>query len=933
MNFIYKPGWAILLLICIVVACSSARETVTQDSSPEVHDTVAGLIAKMPVQDPEEQQWINEQLLETDSEGIRILSGILNNPSVGDDTHARYAISSLAQYVSAPGRTAERSVYESALLDEIRNFHSTAVKSFLMEQLKLIGSDRSVPELSRFLNDDKLYRTAIDVLVTIRSSQATRALREAAASTDGEIQNALIKALGEIQDEASLQILTDLASSEHWNTRRMALYALANIGSLSSENLFAEAYEQAGSEHRDEIERYYLNYAEKLASQGYEFQSSNITRGFLDNGHSTQIERSALSTLFIAEGSQLIGELLEIAATADLPLGRHALNLANRMDGLEATNEIVSKLVDVPDSRKPVFITILGKRGDSSVVPHLEPYKRHSNREVRVATVKALHTLEGDQYLPEILIRLKESADEEELSEIESILMQIPSTQLIPSLVQILPEANNMVKPALIRIIGHRRAVDHLDLVMDQGDNSEESVRIEVYRSLPMLAGLGDLSTVSDLFSTAESDEEIMAIQTAIIGILNNTEVYGLRRENILDVLNESGDEYLPYLLQILPNLEIDETLPFIRETLSRSNSDIRSSSVRALADWPGPAALSDLLEAAEVADESDRRKLYEGYVRIVNHSGYSSEHKALLLYDLLNTAGSTDEETVILGCISNAEDLVILKVAGSYVHHDNESLKVSGLALISSVLISSYEPGSDTMNISSSVLAILDESTRSVLIEKLERAPVDETKSEITVVESDEEVMAPVKYGRLFNGFNLDGWEVIGDNTDSWGAEDGILYTDGVGSGWLSTTSVYDNFRLELEYRVPEEGNSGVFLRAPRRGNPAYEGMEIQILDDYADRYAELHPWQYTGSIYDIKSPSKRVSKRAGEWQKMVIETKGPDIRVHLNGELIVNTNLINHMEQAERHPGIKRRSGYIGLQNHSNRVEFRNIIINQID
>lgn len=904
------------------------------DSSPEVHDTITGLIEKMPVQDPVELQWINEQLLETGSDGVRILSGMLNNPGIGDDTHARYALSSLAQYVSASERSAERITFESAILDELGNFHSPAAKTFLMEQLKLTGSDRSVPVLSRFLNDDTLYRAAIDVLVTIRSGQATRALREAAASTDGERQIALTKVLGEIQDEASLQILTDLASSEDWNTRRMVFYALANIGSPSSADLFAEVYEQTDPEFRNEIERYYLNYAEKLASQGYEFQSSNIARSFLYNGHPSQIERSALNILFIAEGSQLMGELLEIAATADLPLGRHALNLADRLDGPEATNAMVSKLADVPDSRKPDFITILGNRGENSVIPHLEPYKRHSNREVRVAAVKALYTLEGDQYLPEVLNGLNASEDEEEISEIESILMQIPGDRLIPASAQMLPESNNIAKPALIRILANRRAVDHLDLIMDQGDNSAETVRMEVYRSLPLLADPGDLSEVTDLFSNAETDEEIMAIQTAIIGFVNSSENSDQRRENVLEVLHESDDEYLPYLLQILPNLEIDETLPFIRETLNRSDSDIRSSSVRALADWPGPAALPDLLEAAEVADESDRSKLYEGYSRIVNRSVYSSEQKALLLQDLLDTAGSPEEETVILDHISNAEGLVVLKVAGSYVNHSNESLIESALELISGVLSSSYESGSDEMNISNSVLAILDESTRPVLIEKLEHTPEDETESESTVVESDEEeVMAPVKYGRLFNGRNLDGWEVIGDNADSWGAEEGILYTDGVGSGWLSTTSVYDNFRLELEYRVPEEGNSGVFLRAPRHGNPAYEGMEIQILDDYADQYAELDPWQYTGSIYDIKSPSKRVTKRAGEWQKMVIEANGPDIRVHLNGELIVNANLINHMERADSHPGIKRRSGYIGLQNHSTRVEFRNIVINKID
>lgn len=187
--------------------------------------------------------------------------------------------------------------------------------------------------------------------------------------------------------------------------------------------------------------------------------------------------------------------------------------------------------------------------------------------------------------------------------------------------------------------------------------------------------------------------------------------------------------------------------------------------------------------------------------------------------------------------------------------------------------------------------------------------------------------------YGQIFNGRNLDGWEPVGQNPDSWGVENGLLYTDGVGSGWLSTTAQYDDFILELEFQVPEEGNSGVFIRAPREGNPAYGGMEIQILDDYAERYSELKPFQYTGSIYNIKAPSKKVTRKAGEWQSMAIRADGTEIRVTLNGEQIVNVDLNDHLDQVEEQPGIVKKNGYIGLQNHSSRVYFRNISIYKID
>lgn len=185
---------------------------------------------------------------------------------------------------------------------------------------------------------------------------------------------------------------------------------------------------------------------------------------------------------------------------------------------------------------------------------------------------------------------------------------------------------------------------------------------------------------------------------------------------------------------------------------------------------------------------------------------------------------------------------------------------------------------------------------------------------------------------GPLFNGKDLDGWEIISKNKDNWQVGDGgILFTEGKGGGWISTTQEFADFKLNLEFRLPEGGNSGVFIRTPREGNPAYVGMEIQVLDDYAGEYTDLQPWQYTGSIYAVLAPSKRVTKPANQWQQMTIDCRGPKVQVTVNGEMIIDTNLINYMDKIREHPGLKRREGYIGLQSHSTKIEYRNIYLRE--
>jgi len=190
----------------------------------------------------------------------------------------------------------------------------------------------------------------------------------------------------------------------------------------------------------------------------------------------------------------------------------------------------------------------------------------------------------------------------------------------------------------------------------------------------------------------------------------------------------------------------------------------------------------------------------------------------------------------------------------------------------------------------------------------------------------ADEKV--PKGFSSLFNGTDLTGWKVNkGGKMAVWGAENGILYVDGSGGGWLLTEQEYGDFEVRLEYKLPLKGNSGVAIRTPPAGDPAYVGMEIQLIDD--ENWKGLRPEQFTGSIYDVVAPSKHVNKPIGEWNKMRIIVKGRKIIVVNNKNKIIDANLDDHKARADKHPGLLREKGHIGLQSHDGRVEFRNIYV----
>ena len=164
-----------------------------------------------------------------------------------------------------------------------------------------------------------------------------------------------------------------------------------------------------------------------------------------------------------------------------------------------------------------------------------------------------------------------------------------------------------------------------------------------------------------------------------------------------------------------------------------------------------------------------------------------------------------------------------------------------------------------------------------------------------------------PEGFTPLFNGKDLTGWKAAGGKMEVWGAEKGVIFCQGGGGGWLMTDKEYGDFELRLEYKMPKGGNSGVGIRSPLQGDPAYVGMEIQLIDDV--NWGKLAPWQHTGSIYNVVPAAKIANKEIGEWNQMRIVAKGRRILVEQNGTKLVDANLDDYVkEHGERHLGILR-------------------------
>jgi hypothetical protein len=188
--------------------------------------------------------------------------------------------------------------------------------------------------------------------------------------------------------------------------------------------------------------------------------------------------------------------------------------------------------------------------------------------------------------------------------------------------------------------------------------------------------------------------------------------------------------------------------------------------------------------------------------------------------------------------------------------------------------------------------------------------------------------------FAALFNGKDLEGWQ---GSTAGYTVEDGAIVCIKEKGGNLYTAKEYGDFVLRLEFKLEPGANNGLGIRAPLQGNAAYVGMELQVLDDSAEVYKDLKPYQYHGSVYGVAPCKRGHQKPVGEWNEQEVTCQGRNVKVVLNGTTIVDVNLDEVAPEGktidgEKHPGLARAKGHIGFLGHGTRVEFRKLRIKEL-
>lgn len=191
--------------------------------------------------------------------------------------------------------------------------------------------------------------------------------------------------------------------------------------------------------------------------------------------------------------------------------------------------------------------------------------------------------------------------------------------------------------------------------------------------------------------------------------------------------------------------------------------------------------------------------------------------------------------------------------------------------------------------------------------------------------------------------GWSVRAWNDVskpGPTNSVWVVTNGVLHGGQPRGSWLISDREYGDFEIEFEFKLGETGNSGLALRAPLRGDPAFDGMELQMADFRYNPSAK--PSELTAGIYRAIAPTRQVYKPT-EWNRYQVRLQGTRLTAILNGEKVQDIHLDEQSQEVKRHdntlaPPVKDRPrrGHIGFQELSrgnSHVQIRNARLRTLD
>jgi HEAT repeat protein len=576
----------------------------------------------------------------------------------------------IAARASRPGAEAERAALAKVLATRLADPKISAdQKVQLLRHIQRIGKDETVIATAALLYDaePKVADAARRALVDNPSSSASTALRSADENaTDDTSRAVFVAALGYRRDPADAAVFVKAAASDNDAVRIAGLVALGRVGGTADVAVIKSARERGSDAARRAAVDAQLTLADRVMQSGGKEDARALYRDLFD-AKDTHARCAAIVGLASAGDATDFAKTIALISDKD-PEIRGAVLTALRMNrSKEVADAILAALVTSEASTRPWLIRALVDQRDPRGAAQYTKYAADPDSSTRIAALNAIAKAGNSDHVV-LLVKsaaikpddkatppVRRAAEDEKQAARDAL--DSLNAQGVDDAVLVAAAASDVAQRVeVLRAIGTRRISTGLPALIKSVGDADQSIRGEALKSLSLVADFDNLNQILPLLASAKEDADRDAVGRALADVIRkNADVDG-RAEPILEAAKSAELPLKTAYIKVLGQIGGERAKAAVLEAIRNPDPALHEAGVRALAAWPDPSPMSELLVLAK-EDKNNTLAILalRGYIRMAGMpSQRKPEETVELFVKALAACKRSDEKKAVLGGLGN---------------------------------------------------------------------------------------------------------------------------------------------------------------------------------------------------------------------------------------------------------------------------------------
>lgn len=917
-----------ILLACCLMPFASEAQDARQRTTTTI---IADALAQLPAETSQVYNSLMQELAATGAEGVSELAGMLVPAAEGQNSLIEYALSGVANFVTAEGHEAERAGVRKGLAEGIAACTDKPNQAFLLSLLQICSTAEDAPVFVKYANDDYLADAAIRGLISTPDSEATILnLMQESDKPTALLAYAASKRPSEGAEDILLSWLTDYTTD---NVTKEAIYnALAACGGKASLKVLADA--AAASDYDftpSDATSAYIRLLNRTAEEGNVKVALSAAKALAKATARTNVRAAALELMLKYDARKRTQNVLTALKDSNREYRGAALDYANDFADEALYAAVVGKMPSLGEEARTDIVNWLGAHHAASQIDVVVAMIESGDDELAEAAIRAAGKIGGQTALDALIAQLggKHAA-------VASQALRAFNGDATEGLIAAL-DGTPATQEQALKLVGLRRIAKAADKVFALLESDSEAVHNAAVDALAGVSTMADFDRLCTLLDKA-SGAEVAKYQAALTNALS-TQDPGVQYAKVSERMKSAPEQtrYYTLLAQSGSREAIDALLA----------ADNREAAFDALLKVDNPEMIDVLYELATTnpAWTDNALTCYTDFV--ATHA--APEQRPALYQKGLEAKPSAAVQDKLLRALGDTYSFPAIAVAAPYL----DTPETAAAAAYAIKTIAAKHPGKGGDEVVKTLEKARDVYAALAKTDADAGYAVDEIKGLLTkYAEAPRFELSPEEAAEgfevLFDGRSMDKWT---GNTTNYVPLNGTIDVTAQygGSGNLYTKKEYSDFILRFEFSFVRPGvNNGIGIRTPMGVDAAFYGMEIQVLDHDDPIYKNIKVYQQHGSVYGV-IPAKRVKfGELGTWNTEEIRAVGDHITVTVNGEVILDGNIREACQghnvapdgstknpytvDGRNHPGLFNKKGHIGLLGHGPGIQFRNIRVKEL-